>query len=494
MFKNLLILFVFAISAEASNIPIEVGQAISEALKGKWIFQNFDKMKMSIGFDSMTSLSDISAGDPFQLFCISQMDFEEAQDDIPIDSLLKPEDWYVPLYVDGKLMQTVMLIGTRFGEKEKWSAGIRSLGELVKAWQRIKEVWPEGKGYHPKLVLIAEPMEHNLCLYIPEKEPHNLTIIGNLYGEFKPITNGLSYKELVPSKETFRGIKARIDKSTKKGASLWAEKKRINDSLAILRELATEHLWKKYETKEPVISKSAVTSWWNNRLVEADEAIIPSNMRIAQFVGEDDSIDHEIDVDNIKTEFSGLSFKQSRYREPLQFFSAAMIFRDSEISFFYMYKVLEYFFWINRKKEIQTIASKWIKYMDKLSVKIGNIYKTDEKSCLLYLLKNPQLKGEVKKAEQIAFKNGLIPSKSPEELANKLYLFRNSIVHGKSDVGLEIRTPSLFLDFKESPWYSIIHILAFGCIREFCYDGYFWKDHVLSRSSSRLAAKAILSP
>ena len=276
--KLLSLLFIFGSIAEASNVPTDVGQAISEALKGKWVFQSFEVNKRIWGFDSSTKLSDIKAGDPFQLFSISQMDFEEAKDDIPVDSLLKPGDWYAPLYVDGKLMQMVMLIGTHFGEREKWSAGIRSFGQLAKTWMQIKEVWPETKGYHPKLVLISEPMEHNLCLYIPEKGPHNLTIIGNLYMKFTPITDGLSYKELAASEETFRGIKDRISKSNKKSDSLWAEKKRINDSLAIIRELATEHLWKKYEIKEPVVSNSAVMSWWNNMLVEADEAIIPGHM------------------------------------------------------------------------------------------------------------------------------------------------------------------------------------------------------------------------
>ncbi len=150
-----------------------------------------------------------------------------------------------------------------------------------------------------------------------------------------------------------------------------------------------------------------------------------------------------------------------------------MILRDSEIWFLYMYKVLEYFFLINRKNEIQKIAAKWIKNPDKLSKEIETIYRTGEQDCLKYLLKNPCIKNDVENAIQTAFENGIISLKVIDEFADKLYSFRNSIVHGKLDVRYKLYTPNLLSDFQESPWFTIIHILAFGCIREFCYEGRF---------------------
>jgi hypothetical protein len=278
MVKYSSILLIFALFANASNVPIEVEQAIAEALKGKWIFNNFEKTKRSMGFDSTIKLTDISPGEPFQMFSIGQHDFEEARDDIPVDSLLKPGNWYVPLYVRGAMAQTVMVISDRFGEKEKWSAGMCDYGQLAKMWSRIKEAWPESKGFHPKLVWILQPMDGIVCFCIPEKGPDNLTIIGSLYLKFKPLKDGVSYTELSSSKETIQGIKARNADRRKTSDSLWKVKKRINDSLAILKERATEHLWKKYEAIEPPMPESAVVSWWDNRLVEADEAIIPRNM------------------------------------------------------------------------------------------------------------------------------------------------------------------------------------------------------------------------
>ena len=71
------------------------------------------------------------------MYYITQETFEKAKVNAPVGSLLTPEEWYVPLYVKGELMQTVLLIGTRFAEKEKWSAGVRSAKGLVLAWEKI---------------------------------------------------------------------------------------------------------------------------------------------------------------------------------------------------------------------------------------------------------------------------------------------------------------------------------------------------------------------
>lgn len=281
MSRALMILLMLVAHTAAANVPAEVQHAISQALEGKWVFRNFDKSKLSMEFDSTTELSDIVPGEPFQLYYISQTAFEYAEDDVPVDSLLSPGDWYVPLYVDSEFQQTVMLIGTRFGVEEKWSAGTRSLKTLVQTWEHIKQAWPESEGYHPKLVLIAEPYEHNLCFHIPEKGPRNLTIVGKLYIEFTPLPGKMNFAEVSSSKETFRSIKARISERRRHSDSLWAAKRRVNDSLANIHELATEHLWRKLEEKgnpAPYIPESAVTSWWNDMLVAADSAIVPQNI------------------------------------------------------------------------------------------------------------------------------------------------------------------------------------------------------------------------
>ncbi len=265
----------------AASVPSEIQQAISDALSGKSVFQHFDLNKVSWGFDSTTTLNEIKPGEPFQMYSISQIDFEEADDEIAVDSLIKPARWYVPLYVDGELMQTVMVIGKGFETNEKWSAGIFSLKTLIQSWDLIKKAWPESKGFHPRLIYISEPYENTLCFDVPEKEESNLTIIGKFYLGFTPSPDITDFTKLSTSKETFKSIKARIAETLRRSDSLWAEKTRVNDSLANLRELATEHLWKQHEmsgNKDPVITDSVVSSWWNNLLVAADKAIIPQNM------------------------------------------------------------------------------------------------------------------------------------------------------------------------------------------------------------------------
>ena len=285
MKKILVLLLVIVEAVIASNIPTEVENAISQALSGKWAFQNFDKNKLSFGFDSATQLSDIKPGDPFQIFTISQSTFEKAEDSTPVGSLVQSGGWYVPLYVQGKLMQTVMLI-TKFGEQEKWSAGAFGLKNLVETWDQVKKGWPENDGYHPELVVIAESYENNLCFHIPEKGPYNLTILGQFYIGFEPLPN-INYSNLTPSSTTMRSIKDRTAETLKRSDSLWAEKNRVNDSLGRIREKATESLWKKIEmhhNAEPLISSSAVTASWDQMLTAADAAIIPYDMSKKEFL------------------------------------------------------------------------------------------------------------------------------------------------------------------------------------------------------------------
>jgi len=282
MIRSLILLLLGTVSTALSadvNIPVEIQTAIAEALQGKWVGGLFDKNKQSMGFDSLVELTDIIPGEPFQLNIISQSTFQAAADDAPIDSLIEPGVWYVPLYVDGELMQTVMVIRNRPGSEGRGTAGADALKPLAQAWMQIKKNWPEKKGYHPKLVLIQEWLENNLYLFIPEKGQHNLTIIGNLYIGFKPAENK-QYSQLNTSQITIRSLKNWLSYQDRISDSIWTEKQRVNDSLGNIREVATQYLWKEREMREnenPYIPDSSVTSWWGNLLVAADEAVIPGN-------------------------------------------------------------------------------------------------------------------------------------------------------------------------------------------------------------------------
>ena len=283
MITVVLLLFLLVKSIGASNVPPEVEQAIAQALQGKWAFGNFDKTKLSMGFDSATMLKDITAGEPFQLYSISRMDLEAAREDTPVDTLIRTHGWFVPLYVADTLLHPVMILNERVaGKDKKWSAGVHTRSNLVATWLRIKDAWPERLGYHPKLITISEPTEHNVCFYIPEMGPRNLTVIGKLYRGVFPQPDTMGLKVLTSSDKVFHSIKMRISEQQKKSDSLWAEKRKINDSLADLRERATEILWKKYEVKEKAAPGTAVLSLWHNRPVVADEAIIPENMSKAE--------------------------------------------------------------------------------------------------------------------------------------------------------------------------------------------------------------------
>ncbi|MED3275450.1 hypothetical protein [Bacillus thuringiensis] len=68
-----------------------------------------------------------------------------------------------------------------------------------------------------------------------------------------------------------------------------------------------------------------------------------------------------------------------------------------------------------------------------------------------------------------AFSKGLISSKDDkDDLAKKLYDYRNSIVHGKGDTNLTLLVPSI-LDSDKNEWDIIIENIADVVINQFCF-------------------------
>ncbi|AEY65825.1 hypothetical protein [Clostridium sp. BNL1100] len=178
---------------------------------------------------------------------------------------------------------------------------------------------------------------------------------------------------------------------------------------------------------------------------------------------------------NLIKKFKSKVIKHSKYTEPIYFFNEAIkryySNPEDETVFLYFYKVIEYFFFINRKAEIIKIISDNISDMDKLLKGMNDIYKTEERRCLTYVLRNELVETNINKILLKAKKNKLILKKNSESLAKGIYDYRNSIVHGKGDSNLKLRIPwSLDEDIILVLWNQIIKELAIVCISVFCYD------------------------
>lgn len=159
-----------------------------------------------------------------------------------------------------------------------------------------------------------------------------------------------------------------------------------------------------------------------------------------------------------------IKFPDSKYDEkPLAFYNQAFA-GTNETAFLYYYKVLEFFFYISKNSRIE--------------------YGSEE-TCLKRLFLELDFECRVKEIIEEYFGEYLLEKDdinnidlyniTIEKFAEKLYKYRNSVVHGKYDeTNLLTHVPMNLIedyeDIKLKGWNSIAQELAFLCIRYFCFD------------------------
>ncbi|GIP08201.1 hypothetical protein J1TS5_03710 [Paenibacillus macerans] len=156
-------------------------------------------------------------------------------------------------------------------------------------------------------------------------------------------------------------------------------------------------------------------------------------------------------------------FEEPNYYEAIAFYNKGRQTNDE----LYYYKVIEYFFIINRKEEIRTIIGAYNENsnLNSLIDSITKIYDTKEKILLENLLNN--LIG-IEYFINLAHDKQLIDSKEIGHFSQKLYDYRNSIVHGKKDTKLELIVPTTLEENKRHGWNLILKGLAEKVIQQFC--------------------------
>lgn len=180
--------------------------------------------------------------------------------------------------------------------------------------------------------------------------------------------------------------------------------------------------------------------------------------------------DEEI-VDNRRkndTGFNTKCFPDLQHYEAISFYNEGMSLQGREIAFQYFYKVLEHFFLICRQDEFKNLIANYNANNDinVFTDEVVKIYKTQEDIQLKILLTSIQ--SDITNLVHDAYVNSYISAEDVEEFGEKLYLYRNTIVHGKSDERFFLKTPSQIGDKKELFWTTIVEKIAEALIRKYC--------------------------
>ncbi len=208
-----------------------------------------------------------------------------------------------------------------------------------------------------------------------------------------------------------------------------------------------------------------------NYLIDNDDTEYPV---IDEFIGEDYgmySIKNFYINRNILPEPNSINnFSLFKNSEVLSFYNAGMEIRDHELSFQYFYKVLEYFYIINRsddfREKIEQYNSK--NNIQKFITEITKIYKDKEINQLKYLL-SANL-DELNSILEFAKEKDLIENTESDSLAEAIYKYRNSLVHGKSDDAFDLKLPELLNNEKEINWIKVVHQISLILIKKYCLD------------------------
>jgi len=181
---------------------------------------------------------------------------------------------------------------------------------------------------------------------------------------------------------------------------------------------------------------------------------------------EDESIIERRRKDN--PSYSDKKFNDIKYPEALAFYNEGKVLFGHEISFQYFYKVIEHFFLICRQDEFRNIITEYNSRnnINEFIDKVTKIYRQQEDSQLKVLLESiePDIQAIVSECK----KNGYIIEDSVDAFSDALYLYRNSIVHGKSDDKFVVKTPSSIGLKQEKFWNLATEQIAEKLIVKYC--------------------------
>ena len=148
--------------------------------------------------------------------------------------------------------------------------------------------------------------------------------------------------------------------------------------------------------------------------------------------------------------------------EPLYFYNDACI-QTRENQFLGFYRVLEFFF--NRGLEKELESRRYKSSIEEKDI-ISLIQNKDERSLLRNLINKVLTKSEKKKLIDSLLRKNLIKDGSFDKFSNKLYEYRNSIVHAKENQLSNTILPDIFNEKNDyKVWNYVIKYISEQCIK-----------------------------
>ena len=143
--------------------------------------------------------------------------------------------------------------------------------------------------------------------------------------------------------------------------------------------------------------------------------------------------------------------------EPLRLYHDGSGQRDATTAILQYYRVLEYYSVVSRHGELDVLRRRADLTSRQFTLEVAKVIGDDERSSICRLvaaLADGQMLTDAAKA-------GLVERPEPHLLGNRLYDFRNSIVHAKHDHRTQMFVPSVFEDPPElTAWRTIVGRLA----------------------------------
>lgn len=168
--KLMLMLGVGVSAVAAEQVPVEVQQVIDSAMAGKIpIMADFNSSYAQFGY----KLSEMQAGEPIHLYQFNYDLIKNTDVNAPVSSVIRPiNEWAVPLLLHGK-SQILLEIIKNTNKGGKWHVMGYGMSGYAERWEKICQIWPESKGYHPEF--IGQFLGMDFYFHIPEKGDYNLT-------------------------------------------------------------------------------------------------------------------------------------------------------------------------------------------------------------------------------------------------------------------------------------------------------------------------------
>jgi hypothetical protein len=171
----------------------------------------------------------------------------------------------------------------------------------------------------------------------------------------------------------------------------------------------------------------------------------------------DSDIDKEVNIKRKKT----ITRKDFISIEPIILFNHAST-QDKENQFIGFYRILEFFFNRSLENELKKLRFDSTKSEKEI---IQTIQKKDERYLLFMMLNNTLTIAEKKRIVSFLLSKSLIDKNKFEYFCNKLYEYRNSLVHAKENQIDYTKLPDIFNEFKDyQDWNAVIRLLAKKCI------------------------------